>query len=109
MKAKLVWTPLARADVKKIYIDLGKVNPHSAERYFQRIRSKIDILAQHPRAAERHPEIFRSARMLVEAPYVILYEAIPDAEDEDVHIVEIVRVIDGRRDLTALFGNDPSS
>ncbi|WP_320202883.1 type II toxin-antitoxin system RelE/ParE family toxin [Agrobacterium rosae] len=71
MTVKLVWTPLARTDIKKIYIDIGKVNPQSAERYFQRIRSRIDSLARYPRAGERHPEIFPSARMLVEAPYVI--------------------------------------
>ena len=41
--------------------------------------------------------------MLVEAPYVILYETFPDTDDGEVHTVEIVRVLDGRRDLKALF------
>lgn len=41
--------------------------------------------------------------MLVEAPYVILYEITPDADGRDVEIIEIVRVVDGRRDLKALF------
>ncbi|MGP4804258.1 type II toxin-antitoxin system RelE/ParE family toxin [Agrobacterium cavarae] len=103
MTAKLVWTPLARQDVKSIYLDIGKEQPRSAERYFERFRYKAGLLADHPRLGERHPEIFPSARMLVEAPYVILYETTPDTDDGDVETVEIVRVVDGRRDLQALF------
>lgn len=103
MPARLVWTPKARADVKKIYVDIGKDQPRSAERYFANFRYKAEMLIEHPRLGERHPEIFGSARMLVEAPYVILYETRPDSEEGDIHTVEIVRVVDGRRDLFALF------
>ncbi len=103
MTAKLLWTPKARADIKVIYIDIGKEQPKAAERYFERFRDKAELLKEHPRLGERHPEIFRSARMLVEAPYVILYETMPDTDDGEIHTVEIVRVVDGRRDLSALF------
>ena len=103
MPAKLVWTPQARADVKKIYVDIGKEHPRSAERYFASFRRKAEMLIEHPRLGERHPAVFRTARMLVEVPYVILYETRPDADDGPVHTVEIVRVVDGRRDLSALF------
>jgi toxin ParE1/3/4 len=41
--------------------------------------------------------------MLVEAPYVILYETRPDADDGPIHAVEIIRVVDGRRDVSVLF------
>ncbi|WP_313906200.1 hypothetical protein [Rhizobium leguminosarum] len=41
--------------------------------------------------------------MLVEAPYVILYETHPDTDEGEVQAVEIVRVVDGRGDLAALF------
>lgn len=41
--------------------------------------------------------------MMVEAPYVILYENMPDTDDGEIHTVEIVRVVDGRRDLSAVF------
>ena len=103
MTARLVWTPLARADAKKIYVAIGRDQPESAERFFARFREKAERLAMHPRLGERRPEIFHSARMLVEAPYVILYETFPDTDDGEVHKVEIVRVLDGRRDLKALF------
>lgn len=103
MPVKLLWTPKARGDVKSIYIALAKERPQSAERYFTKFRRKAELLIENPRLGERHPEIFRNARMLVAAPYVILYETQPDADDEPVHTVEIVRVVDGRRDLAALF------
>lgn len=103
MPVKLLWTPKARADVKKIYIDIAKEQPRSAERYFSKFRKKAEMLIEHLRLGERHPEVFRTARMLVEAPYVILYEIKPDTQDGPVHTVEIVRVVDGRRDLSALF------
>ncbi|MBY3561747.1 type II toxin-antitoxin system RelE/ParE family toxin [Rhizobium laguerreae] len=61
------------------------------------------MLVDHPRLGERHPEIFLTARMPVEAPYVILYETHPDTDEGWVDAVEIVRVVHGRRDLVALF------
>ncbi|WJH38738.1 type II toxin-antitoxin system RelE/ParE family toxin (plasmid) [Aliirhizobium terrae] len=103
MPAKLLWTPKARADIKKIYVEIIREQPLSAERYFANFRSKAEMLIAHPRLGERHPEVFRTARILVEAPYVILYETRPDSDDGPVHAVEIVRVVDGRRDLSALF------
>ncbi|MBW6423639.1 type II toxin-antitoxin system RelE/ParE family toxin [Rhizobium sp. XQZ8] len=103
MGTKLVWTPLARADVKKIYIDIGKEQPRIAELYFERFRRKAELLREQPRLGQRHPDIFESARMLVEAPYVILYETLPDDDELDILMVTIVRVIDGRRNLAALF------
>jgi toxin ParE1/3/4 len=41
--------------------------------------------------------------MLVEAPFLLLYETFPDTDDGLVECVEIVRVVDGRRDLRHLF------
>ena len=43
--------------------------------------------------------------MLVEAPYIVLYETIPDSETGPAESVEVVRVVDGRRDLTTIFSN----
>jgi toxin ParE1/3/4 len=41
--------------------------------------------------------------MLVERPYLILYRLDPDHPVGPVEEVEIVRVVDGRRDLKELF------
>ena len=65
--------------------------------------AKIERLADHPRMGLRRPDIRPAARMLVDGPYLILYQTHPDTDDGQVDAVEIVRVVDGRRDLTILF------
>lgn len=48
----------------------------------------------------RRPDIGPGVRMLVERPFLILYETAPDGDDEPIDKVEIVDVVDGRRDLS---------
>ena len=103
MAAKLVWSPKARLDIKKIYVEIAREQPDAAERYFQNFRHKASLLIEQPRLGARHPEIGASARMLVETPYVILYETIPDTDKGPVQTIVIVRIVDGRRDLTTLL------
>ena len=68
-----------------------------------RIRRRVSLDARRFFEGEHHPEIFPSARMLVEAPYIILYETVPDTNGENIRSAEMVPVIDGRRDLKTLF------
>ena len=103
MRVDLLWTPQAREDLLEIYIAIGIDNPDAAERLYTAMESKVDLLVAHPRLGVRHPEIQRSARILIEWPYLILYETHPDTDDGPIESVEIVRVVDGRRDLSRLF------
>ena len=103
MSADVLWTPAAQADLREIYALIGLEQPRVAERYLDRILKKAEMLAAQPRLGARRPEIRADARMLVERPYVILYRTRPDADEGAIETVEIVRVIDGRRDLIALF------
>jgi len=41
--------------------------------------------------------------MLIAGRYLVLYETHPDTDEGPLDAVEIVRVIDGRRDLPTLF------
>jgi toxin ParE1/3/4 len=101
--AEVVWTKLAREDLISLYIALGTKNPDAAERLYDRIERRAEQLAWQPRLGPRRPDIRTTLRVLVEAPHLILYETIPDSEDQPVEMVEIVRVLDGRRDLGALL------
>lgn len=103
MPADLVWSPLALADIRRIYIEIGREQPRAAERFYDRFQHKARLLIDQPRLGMRHPEISAATRMLVEAPFVILYETVPDDDESPVKVVEIVRIVDGRRDMQHLF------
>jgi toxin ParE1/3/4 len=51
----------------------------------------------------RRPDIRPSTRVLVEGPYLILYETHPDDDEGRIDAVEIVRIVDGRRNLNNMF------
>jgi toxin ParE1/3/4 len=103
MPADIVWQPGARTDVQEIYVHIGLEQPQAAERFFDAVERKVELLAEQPRLGVRRPEINPSARMLVEAPFLILYETVPDTDEGPVATIGIVRVVDGRRDLRELF------
>jgi toxin ParE1/3/4 len=103
LPADLAWTPQAREDLIGIYLYIGSENPSAAERIFQTLQSKVESLADYPRSGARRADIRPSTRMLVETPYLILYETHPDSEEGRIDQVEIVRIVDGRRDLKNLF------
>jgi toxin ParE1/3/4 len=100
---KLVWTPQAREDLIEIYTYIGLDNPSAAERIFDAVQAKIGSLVESPRIGTRRPDIRRSARILVEGPYLVLYETHPDSDENAIDEVEIVRIVDGRRNLKNLF------
>jgi toxin ParE1/3/4 len=99
----LVWTPQARQDLIEIYTYIGLDNPSAAERIFDAVRAKAQSLAEYPRLGVRCSDIRPSTRMLVEGLYLILYETHPDRDDRGIDEVEIVRIVDGRRNLKSLF------
>jgi toxin ParE1/3/4 len=103
MIAELTWHPQAREDLLEIYLTIGFDNPDAAKRFYTTIEVRAATLARHPRLGPRRPDIRASVRILVEGPYLILYETEPDADDGQVTAIEIVRIVDGRRDLSNLF------
>jgi len=103
MPTELAWSNQARTDLLDIYVLIGIEQPAAAERYFDRIEAKARGLQSQPRMGVRRSDIRPSMRMLVEAPYLILYRTEPDSDEGPIGVVEIIRVIDGRRDLAGLF------
>jgi toxin ParE1/3/4 len=94
--------PAAAADLDDIWWTIAVDDPLTATRIVRAIGDKISNLAQHPRRGPRRADIQPGMRMLVEGPYLILYKTRPDADDGPVDEVSIVRVVDGRRDLSNL-------
>lgn len=103
MPSRLYWTRQARADLLDIYELIGIEQPGAAERYFDRIEALVGLLQEQPRLGVLRPDIAPDLRMLVERPYLILYRIEPDLPVGTVDRVEVVRVVDGRRNLQWLF------
>ena len=102
MKPAVLWTPQAREDFLDIYLTIGLDNPGAAERFYSAIAARTKRLASLPRIGPRRPEIRPQVRVLVERPYLILYETHPDRDEGRLGSVEVVRIIDGRRNLKNL-------
>jgi toxin ParE1/3/4 len=84
MPTELVWSNQACADLLEIYVLIGLMGVC-------------------------RPDIRPSMRMLVEAPYSILYRTDPNTDKGPIRTVEIVRVIDGRTGVGDVPGLNTSS
>jgi toxin ParE1/3/4 len=95
--AQLRHTALARADLLDIWGTIATDSPASADRLYDRLEERVQILTQWPMIGVACPAIAPDARILIERPYLILYRVIRDG-------VQIVRVLHGARDIdSALF------
>jgi toxin ParE1/3/4 len=99
----VVISPVAESDLEDIWLTIAADDPQTAIRIVRTIGTRISDLAQYPRRGPRRYDIRASVRMLVEGPYLILFETQPDTDEGPIDEVRIVRVVDGRRDLKRLF------
>ena len=74
-------------------------NPQAANAIVQEVYDKVDMLRDHPFAGQSQRHISDDCRHLVVRPLVVLYRVVEDR-------VELVRVLDGRRDVTAAMFED---
>ena len=99
MPAELIWSPQADEDLVDIHAFIALDNPDAADRTVDRIASAAELLRHYPRLCPRRADIRQSLRVFTQRPYLLVYQTIPDTDDEPVDSVIIIRVIDGRRDL----------
>ncbi len=100
---RVVIRPAAERDLEDIWLAIAPNNTRAATRLLRSIGKKIDLLADFPRLGTRRPDLRPGMRMMVARPYLVLYAIHPDADGQVVATVEVVRVVDGRRDLRRLF------
>jgi toxin ParE1/3/4 len=96
-------SPAAERDLEDIWLTIAADNPAAATRTVRAIGARIERLALFPRLGPRRADIRPTARMLVDGAYLVLYETRPDTDDGPVDEVEVVRVVDGRRNLKHLI------
>ena len=95
------WSPEARADLSEIWNYYVKVaGRHTADKIVREIGEVCRLLEDHPFAGRARDEVRPGLRSIAARPHVVFYRVKND-------IAEIVRVLDGRRDLDEIFAASP--
>jgi toxin ParE1/3/4 len=95
----LIWSPEAIADLDSIwdfYIDAA--GQRTAENIVREIAESCELIEAYPLAGRTRDEVRPGLRSVVCHRNIIFYRVRDDGP-------EIVRVLDGRRDIAAIFDN----
>lgn len=94
----IVVSKRADQELREIWRYIAQDSPASADRILLKIDAKLQLLREFPKIGTLRTDIGRGARMLVEGNYLLLY----DYREREA-VVELVSVVDGRRDLAGLY------
>lgn len=100
-KRPIVWSPEAEADLAHIWNYYVEVAGHKvADAIVRAIGEACLMLEEHPLAGRTRDEIRPGLRSVLASPYVIFYRVNAD-------IAQIIRILDGRRDIDEIFSDGP--
>ncbi len=94
--------PLAKQDIEEIVDWLNKKNPQAAEQFLEQLEKSFDLLAMSPfigHLRRYENPVFKNIRMFSlkqYSSYLIFYQTSSSQ-------LQIIRVLHGSRDITALF------
>jgi toxin ParE1/3/4 len=94
-------TPLASRDIEAIADYLAAQSGLSrAERFLTGIDATLQRIAEFPQMGRKRDELYSGLRSLSYEQYLIFYRLLNDD-------IEVLRVVSGYQDLTALFDDSP--
>ena len=94
--SRVLFTARAREDLLDIWLYVAKHNSEAvADRIYDSIEQSCRLLKDHPQLGRARPEIQPEARSIVVERWLALYRTTE-------HGVQILRVVDGARDLSAI-------
>ena len=96
MAAELSWLDDAKDDVREILEYIANENPNAATKYVAELSESCERLADYPLSGRRYNAEFRT---IVFRNHLIFFRF-----DEQADEVNIVAVLDGRRDIERLIG-----
>jgi toxin ParE1/3/4 len=96
--SSLQLTPAAEEDLLDILNHIATHRPLTAKKWYETLRSKCEFLSQNPELGQCRPELDSECRSFSVNRWVIYYRIVGDG-------VEILRVLDGSRDVGALFAD----
>lgn len=86
----------ARTDLIQINESTFAENPPAANRFLQAFDRKCQLLAQFPEMGVKWQDLRPPLRSFPVGKHLIFYQPVPDG-------IEVIRVISGYQDLTAIF------
>ena len=96
---RIAVSPKADADIEGILERLTDLAGSTvADRYAAQLEAIYERLAMFPAIGPRRPRLGRHARIVVLAPYVVVNDYLRGQD-----AVRIVRILDGRRNITRRF------
>ena len=97
---QIIYSPEARADLLALETYIATNDGEArAELIIGRIDEAILNLAYMPGIGRPRPYLAQDARAFAVSPWIIVYALLPDLDG-----IAVLRIIDGRRDLDAVFG-----
>ena len=98
-KQPLIWSPEAEPDLADIWNHYREIaGPQVAESRVRAISKACMMLEEHPLAGRARDEIRPGLRSVLVSPHVIFYRVRGD-------IAQIIRILDGRRDVEDIFAD----
>jgi toxin ParE1/3/4 len=95
--ARVLVVPAADEDIEDILADLARKAGHAtATRYGGLFDQLYDRLAAHPAIGPRRPALGPDIRIGIVSPYIVIYRF-----TDDDNTVTVLRVVHGRRRITA--------
>ncbi|HEV2553214.1 MAG TPA: type II toxin-antitoxin system RelE/ParE family toxin [Bosea sp. (in: a-proteobacteria)] len=91
----IAWSQQAEEDLQAIWLWIARDSVGAAEAFLDRMIERVSILERFPEAGPSRDEIGEGARALVAERWLVLYRVTADG-------VQIVRIVDGARDLSKL-------
>jgi len=101
-RRSIIWSSEARADLSDIWNYYARTaGRQTANKIAHEIGLACGLLQGYPFAGRARDEVRPGFRSVAVAPHVVFYRVRNG-------IAEIVRVLDGRRDLDKIFTDEPS-
>ena len=93
----VIWSADARTDLNSIWNYYERVaGPGAAEKIVRQIDDVVRLIQEHPFAGRARDEVRADLRSFAATPHIVFYRIRSD-------IPEIVRILDGRRDIDDIF------
>jgi toxin ParE1/3/4 len=90
--------PKAVEDLLEIWLFLAEHDENLADRWIDRLDEGVARLAEFPRSGARRGNLADDLRVWPILPYLIIYRL-----DDAAQVVDILRIVDGRRDIGKLL------